>query len=413
MNTVLKKWILYAFLLPTVSLFANTAYVGNNTNISVFDTSTNSITDTIALGTHPVLIALTPNNLFAYVTEANDSVGVINTGTHAIQTTIILPAGSAPVGIAITPNAQLAYVNNLGNNTVSMISTATSQVVGTISGFAEPWGIIITPDGRFAYVVNLNGGVSPGFISVIDLSSNTVLAGTIQVGAGPTGIAITPNGQFVYVTNENSNTVSVISTATNSVVTTIPVGINPFEVAANPNGQFVYVSNNAYTNPSNSSISVISTATNTVVATIPLGGSEPADLAVTPDGQTLYVTNTIDVSIISTATNQVIGSIPISHSSSIAITSTLIAGLTGQQRINDFGLLHEYFNELQWQSVPYSDVIGYNVYRNGALIATVSSTTLQYSDHNRKKNAPVLYSVAPILASGEVSTSISVVVTPK
>ena len=46
------------------------------------------------------------------------------------------------------------------------------------------------------------------------------------------GVAITPNGQYAYVTNEGSNSVSVISTSSNSVVTTItgtpptPCGIN-------------------------------------------------------------------------------------------------------------------------------------------------------------------------------------------
>ena len=116
------------------------------------------------------------------------------------------------------------------------------------------------------------------------------------------------------MTNENSNTVSVISTATNTIIATVPVGINPFLVAVSPNGNTVYVSNNSYTSPSNGSISVISTATNTVIATIALGSNDPAGLAVTPDGSKLYVTNTGNVSVISTATNTVTATIPIANS---------------------------------------------------------------------------------------------------
>ena len=44
-----------------------------------------------------------------------------------------------------------------------------------------------------------------------------------------------------YVTNTNGNTVSVIDTATNSVIATIPVGLGPTAVAVTPNGRFAYV----------------------------------------------------------------------------------------------------------------------------------------------------------------------------
>jgi YVTN family beta-propeller protein len=66
---------------------------------------------------------------------------------------------------------------------------------------------------------------------------------------------------FAYISNFASNTVSVIDTATNTVVATVPVSF-PFGVAVNPAGTFAYV-----TDASNT-VSVIDTATNTVVATV-------------------------------------------------------------------------------------------------------------------------------------------------
>lgn len=409
MHTTLTKWILSVFLLPLAPLFANTAYLGEGTTLTLLDTATNSITGTIPQGGSVVLIAITPDNRFAYVTEANDSVAVIDTATNTVFTTISLAPGSAPIGIAITPNGQFAYVADQNNGTVSIISIATNQVVGAIPGFVDPWGIAITPNGQFAYVVDLNGGVSPGYVSVIDLSTNTIVVPSIVVERGPTAIAITPDGLQAYVTNENDNSVSVISTASNTVIATIAVGINPFQVAVSPNGQFVYVSNNAYTSITNSSVSVISTATNSVVATIPLDSSGPADLAVTPDGQTLYVTSTIGTYAISTATNQVLDLIP-GAQSSIAITGTLVANLAGRQNINDFGVVYEYFNHLQWEPTPFSGVIGYHIYRNGVKIADLSANTFQYDDHNQKKNVPVTYSVVPVDASGQESTPLTVVI---
>src|SRR4029079_3355089 len=63
-------------------------------------------------------------------------------------------------------------------------------------------------------------------VSVIDTATNTVVA-TIPVGTSPDGIAVTPNGAFAYVANLSSNNVSVISAATNSVVATVAVGSLP------------------------------------------------------------------------------------------------------------------------------------------------------------------------------------------
>ena len=49
---------------------------------------------------------------------------------------------------------------------------------------------------------------------------------------------------FAYITNNGSDTVSVIDTATNTVVDTVAVGANPFGVAVHPDGNTVYVANN-------------------------------------------------------------------------------------------------------------------------------------------------------------------------
>src|SRR5215469_10516140 len=76
-----------------------------------------------------------------------------------------------------------------------------------------------------AYITNDNA------VSVIDTATNTVIGSPIPVGARPFGVAVTPDGSKVYVANEASNTVSVIDTATNTVTATIPVVPRPVGVA--------------------------------------------------------------------------------------------------------------------------------------------------------------------------------------
>ena len=81
-------------------------------------------------------------------------------------------------------------------------------------------------------------------MSVIDTATNTVVK-AVTVGGGPYGVDITPLGSFAYVTNVNDNTVSVIKTSTNTVVKTVTVGSSPGGVAITPNGSFAYVTNSS------------------------------------------------------------------------------------------------------------------------------------------------------------------------
>jgi YVTN family beta-propeller protein len=68
-------------------------------------------------------------------------------------------------------------------------------------------------------------------VSVIDTATDTVVA-TIPVGGAPWGVAVTPDGSTVYVADNSDVTVSVIATATNTVVgSPISVGTFPFGLA--------------------------------------------------------------------------------------------------------------------------------------------------------------------------------------
>jgi YVTN family beta-propeller protein len=169
-----------------------------------------------------------------------------------------------------------------------------------------------------AYVTNQDSND----VSVIDTASNTVIA-TIPVGHRPQGLAGTPDGKFVYVANSDGITgaVSVIDTATNAVVATVADIPAATEVAITPNGAFAYVIKNCDVCTSGGVV-VIDTASNSVVATIPLTGIpvRPRDIAITPNGAFAYVTSaSLGVIVIDTATNTVTNTIP-AFAKGIAIT---------------------------------------------------------------------------------------------
>jgi YVTN family beta-propeller protein len=198
---------------------------------------------------------------------------------------------------------------------------AAAATLMTVAALALAGPASAAPRARpLAYVPKDDGGVS-----VLNTASGTVVA-TVPVPGYPQGVAVTPNGAFAYVPSEaygatGRGAVSVINTVTNGVVASVPVDTNPSSVAITPNGRYAYVTNRSGNAPLSSnpivpadgaffsSVSVISTATRRVVAKVGIG-YEPVDVALSPNGAFAYVINegsaleTFDV--INAKTNKVV-----------------------------------------------------------------------------------------------------------
>jgi YVTN family beta-propeller protein len=255
-NTVIGAPIQVGTFIPLLIGIAITpngssVYVANNGSgtVSVIATASNTVVDTIPVGTNPSGIAITPDGTHAYVVDSNvgaangaaSNVFVIDIATNTVVHTI--PVGSYPVGIAITPDGTHAYVANAGSGSISVIDIATNSVVSTIPvlGVSGPVAATITPDGTHVYVLNIAAQPpdQSQSVSVIATASNTVVGSPIPVGPRPPntglmGLAVTPDGTGVYVANGGINTLSVISTLSNTVTSSVTVGNNPVAIAFPP-----------------------------------------------------------------------------------------------------------------------------------------------------------------------------------
>ena len=301
------------------------AYIANQgaNTVSVVNTATNVIVATVAVGTNPLGVSVSPDGSRVYITNfSSDNVSVINTATNVVVATVAV--GTRPYGISVSPDGSRVYVSNRtsGSATVSVINTATNIVVATVAVGSSPAGVSVSPDGSRVYVSNNISNT----ISVINTATNTVVA-TVAVGSGPVGASVSPDGSRVYVSSYNSNSVSVINTATNTVAATVTVGTNPVGISVSPDGSRVYA-----TNYGANTISVINTATNAVVATVGVG-TNPFGVSVSPDGSRVYVTNisSSDVSVINTATNTVAATVAVGlYPNSFGnFVSAATAGCTG------------------------------------------------------------------------------------
>ncbi|WP_082809482.1 serine/threonine-protein kinase [Tsukamurella tyrosinosolvens] len=258
----------------------------SGSTVTVIDTASGTAVKTIVVDPGPSGIAIMPDGATAYTTN-NETISVINTRTNALARNI--PVAAHPQSIAIRPDGKAAYITHNdcseggGGRAVTVFDTTLNVVSKTISVGRCPYGVVVSPDGRMAYVTNLGDET----VSVIDTATSTVTK-TINVGAMPGNAAVLPNGAAVYVTNAGAGTVSVIDARTGVVTNTISVGGVPQQVAFTPNGAVGYVTSSG-DDGTPGVVSVIDTATNSVIRKI-VAGKGSAGVAVDASG-IVYVAN--------------------------------------------------------------------------------------------------------------------------
>jgi YVTN family beta-propeller protein len=289
--------------------------------LHLIDVETRTLKQTVGISNSFVGVAFSPTGDRIYVGggAANDVkiFAAAPDGTFAAAGTIPI-ARAEPSGLSLSADGARLYVALNMSNEVAVIDTASKTIVARIPVGTYPYTTVMSADGTKVYVSNWGGrmpvatdftdGMFPvvvdrrtgipvsGTVSVIDTASNTVVK-TIEVGLHPTGLALSPSGDRVYVTNANSDTVSAISTATDTVVKTLHVGdrgrdsllgASPNAVTVSPNGRTLYVANAA-----RNAIAVLDAAArgdDAVRGLIPTGWY-PTAVALDATGDRLFVAN--------------------------------------------------------------------------------------------------------------------------
>jgi YVTN family beta-propeller protein len=246
--------------------------------------------------------------------QSTQSLKVVDTiSAHVTQTIPYAGDEALFVGLSFSPDGRHAYASAGGNNKVRVYDVTDGALAekSSIKVPGYPAGLTVSADGATLYVAENQGDA----LAVIDLKTSTVTSvsiGTCKEGSDPVqfapagytgfvpqcqpyGVALSADGKTAYVSDWGAHTVSMVSTTAKTFLGKIAVGTHPIAVATNPVASLhqIYVANG-----DSDSISVIDTATNKVVRTIDLApyegapvGSNPDALTVSPDGRSLYVSN--------------------------------------------------------------------------------------------------------------------------
>jgi len=292
-----------------VNANTNKVYVTNYESgfVSVIDGFTNKVENNVNVGIFPSDIAVNPNNGKVYVAHkvhvdtqgysAVPIVSVIDGFTNNVENDDTIAASAIK---AVNPNTNRIYATPLSTaSSVSVMDGSTNRVIGNVMLDDKSSDIAVNPDTNRVYVI------SDGHdkISVVDGLTNKVLVSNIAAAYDNLiSIAVNPDTNRVYATSLGSSPhppltanqgfelpvglVLVIDGSTNRVISNVTV-VSPSDIAVNPNTNRVYVSNSF-----SDSIYTIDGSTNRVIEnnTITVGNF-PQALSVNPNTNRIYAAN--------------------------------------------------------------------------------------------------------------------------
>ncbi len=224
---------------------SGTVYIVNGAaeTISVFEPETSEMNNDV------VPVGKWPND----IKIADGKVYVVNTGDNNVQIMdlalteidmIDIGEGTGPEKIDFVGDK--AYVSCNYTAAVNVVDLASGQVTKSVDVGVAPWGVVAA--GQKVYVCNTNavfdadtGAMSYGdsTVSVIDSATDEVVA-TIDVEINPTEIAVSGDKVIVQCTGnyvDIMGKLSIIDTASDTVSQVIDLGTTPSGLAVSPSGK--------------------------------------------------------------------------------------------------------------------------------------------------------------------------------
>jgi streptogramin lyase len=145
-------------------------------------------------------------------------------------------------------------------------------------------GMVITPDGRMLYTL-LDGGL----ITPVDLIAGRAMK-PVRVKSGAQSMAVSPDGRTLYVSTGQSLVAIDIATGRQQAPIPLPRAANPLDltpaasgIAVTPDGRRLYVDSG------NDTVIPVDLASGKTGTPVRIAGDAPLDLAMAPDGKTLWV----------------------------------------------------------------------------------------------------------------------------
>jgi DNA-binding beta-propeller fold protein YncE len=241
----------------------------------------------------PMYVYYSPNHRRVFVGDrANNRVVAFDAKTFRVECTV--PAGNGVFHMWGSRATGQLWVNNDIDNTTSVIDMRTCTLLGDIPTPADlvadggkPHDVIVDPQGMFGYVTVL--GLPGDSDALVQFDARTYQElGRADVGKDP-HVSLSTGGPYLYVPAQNSNVVSVFDRRTLALIDELAVP-GAHGAGMTVNGRFFYTTN--LPAGGTDGLWVIDTRRNMLVGDpVDTPYAVPHNIALTPNGKTLYVTH--------------------------------------------------------------------------------------------------------------------------
>jgi YVTN family beta-propeller protein len=224
--------------------------------------------------------------------------GSLLKGTRAAAAAPALVRGAVVAGIAVSRDGKTLAAANFENDSLSIVDTTSRTTIREVHFFNPgetvaqgeyPYDVAIVSDkdgaARTAYVTSLRDDQ----VMVVDVKTGKF--SSIAVGDQPNRMVLSGDQSRLYVVNGNSDTISVVDTATSRVEKTLQLsrpgdrykGLNANSATISPDGNTLYV-----TLATENSVAIVNLWSGELEGRIPTGWY-PTSVSVGANGSTLYV----------------------------------------------------------------------------------------------------------------------------
>jgi YVTN family beta-propeller protein len=287
--------------------------------LAVVDPATQKVVLKLPTGLGPHEVAVSPDGRTAYVSnfgrysvypagdtehdKAGHTITVIDLVDRKVKITFDLGTHTGPHGMTVSHDGKLVWVTTETPQAVLELDSATGKILHVWNTNQERSHMIVaTPNETKFYVTN----TVSGSVSVIDRTSSEVKV--VSTGPGTEGIAISPDGKEVWAASRLDDKISVISTATDTIVAAFPSGgKGPKRMDFTPDGTQVWV-----TNPSSNQTTVFDAHARELLASLTLSKS-PSGVYISSDGRRAYITNAVanELTFIDVMSRKIVNTMPI------------------------------------------------------------------------------------------------------
>ena len=134
----------------------------DNDSVSAFNLSTRTRVAEVQVGADPRTLAQAADGTLWVVNKTDASISVLAPATGNVVATVALPRASQPHGIVMSPDGLLAYVTLEATGQLLRLDTASRSISGSLAVGQHPRHLSVTGDGSQLYVSRFISPLLPG-----------------------------------------------------------------------------------------------------------------------------------------------------------------------------------------------------------------------------------------------------------